>query len=229
VNPLEYLHLQLRLEGKEVINGNLLRQVEAIPGKELPLMILAQFAEQQVAAFYDESLSPEIQTKLNGQIGSIEIPKVDSILRFLQSCGFTVEIGHYKTYIFAANYQRLTFEEIKQFSKYDSKIEAFGFGQFAEEVYAVEQDGKIVSACVSARENDACGEAWVFTDVDYRHLGFAQKVVGAWATNLIAANKIPFYSHKMDNTASASLAKRLRIHPVFEEIVISDAGVSSLE
>ena len=221
MNPLDYLHLQLRLEGQQVIDGNLLRQVEVVPGEELPLMILAQFAEEQVAAFYDESLTSEIHTKLNGQIGSMEEPKVDSILRFLQSWGYTLQVGHYKTYVFPADYDRLTFEEVKQFSKRDPKIQAFGFDQFAEEVYAVEQDGKIISTCVSTRENDFCGEAWVFTDDPYRRQGFAQKVVGIWARNLISAGKIPFYSHKIENTASANLAKRLRLQLVFEEIVIS--------
>ena len=221
MNPLDYLYLQLRLEGKQIIDGNFLRQVEVIPGEELPLMILAQFAEEQVAAFYDESLTSEIHTKLNGQIGSMEFPKVDSILRFLQSCGFTVEMGHYKTYVFPADYHRLTCEEVKQFSKRDPKIQAFGFDQFVEEVYAVEQAGKIISACVSARENDFCGEAWIYTDDPYRRQGFAQKVVSTWARSLISAGKIPFYSHKIENTASANLAKRLGLMLVFEEIVIS--------
>jgi GNAT superfamily N-acetyltransferase len=221
MNPLDYLHLQLRLEGKQVIDANLLRQVEIVPGEELPLMILAQLAQERVAAFYDESLTSEIRTRLNGQIGSMEFPKVDSILRFLQSLGYTLQVGHYKTYVFPADYHRLTFEEVKQFSKRHPKIQAFGFDQFAEEVYAMEQAGKIISACVSARENDFCGEAWVYTDDPYRRQGFAQKVVGIWARNLISANKIPFYSHTIENTASANLAKRLGLMLVFEEIVIS--------
>ena len=221
MNPLDYLHLQLRLEGKEVIDGNLLRQVDVVPGEELPLMILAQLAEEQVAAFYDELLSSEIYTRLNRQIGSIEFPKVASILRLLQSRGYTLQVGHYKTYVFPANYQWPTFEEVKQVSKCDPKIQAFGFDQFAEEVYAVEQDGKIVSACVSARENDFCGEAWVFTAAPYRRQGFARKVVSTWARSLISADKIPFYSHKIENTASAKLANRLGLQPIFEEIAIS--------
>ena len=31
MNLLDYLHLQLRLEGKEIIRGNLLTQVEVVP------------------------------------------------------------------------------------------------------------------------------------------------------------------------------------------------------
>ena len=95
---------------------------------------------------------------------------------------------------------------------------------FAESVYAVERDDKIISACVSTRENDFCGEAWVYTDTSYRHQGYAQKVVGAWATSLISAGKVPFYSHKIQNVASANLAKCLGLKPVFEEIVFTSTG-----
>ena len=39
MNPHEYLRLQLRLEGKEIINDNSLRQVEVVSGENMPLMI----------------------------------------------------------------------------------------------------------------------------------------------------------------------------------------------
>ena len=223
MNSLEYLRLQLRLEGKEIIDGNLLRQVEVVPGEEMPLLVLAQLAEEQVTVFYDGSLSPELREKLNEQVHSVKFPNVDPILHFLQSLEFTVEVSHYKTYIFPERYKSLSFEEIRQFSKRNPKVKAFGFNSFAEEVYAAERDERIVSACVSARENDFCGEAWVYTDEQYRHQGFAQKVVVAWAESLLSTNKIPFYSHKIENIASANLVKRLGLESVFEEIVISYA------
>ena len=221
MNSLDYLHLQLRLEGKEVVHGNLLRQVESVPGEAMPLMILAKLVEEQVVAFYDESLSPELCAKLSGQIHSAEDTNIQPILHILHSQGFVVEVAHYKTYVFPENFKGLAVQEVKQFSNRDSQVKAFGFNSFAEEVYAAERDGRIVSACVSARENDFCGEAWVYTADGNRRQGFAQRVVSAWAGSLLSANKIPFYSHKMENTASANLAKRLGLETVFEETVIS--------
>ena len=74
---------------------------------------------------------------------------------------------------------------------------------------------------MSVRENERCGEAWVYTDPPFRHLGLARQVISAWAQSMIAAGKVPFYSHKMTNIASANLANRLELQPVFEEIAIS--------
>ena len=105
-------------------------------------------------------------------------------------------------------------------SKHDLKVNAFRFDGFAENVYAMECDGNLVSACVSTHENEECGEAWVYTDAAYRHQGFAQKVVNAWARSLMEAGKVPFYSHRIENIASSNLAKKLGLQSVFEEIAI---------
>src|SRR5215510_15429154 len=103
MNPPDYLRLQLRLEGKEIIGDNLLRQVEVVPDEEVPLLLIAQLADENLAAYFDEALPTELR-----------------------------------------------------------------------------------------------------------------KVVSAWAASLISTGKIPFYSHKTQNIASANLAKRLRLHPIFE-------------
>ena len=91
-------------------------------------------------------------------------------------------------------------------------------------MYAVEYNGALVSACVSTRENESCGEAWVYTAPHYRQQGFAQKAVNAWARNLMSAGKVPFYSHKIENDASANLARKLGLQPVFEEIVVTQTS-----
>jgi predicted GNAT family acetyltransferase len=88
-------------------------------------------------------------------------------------------------------------------------------------MFGIEKNGRIISSCVCARENAHCGEAWVYTDEDHRRQGLAQKVVSAWAASLLKNGKVPFYSHKIQNVASANLAKRLLLQPAFEEIVIS--------
>jgi len=220
MNPFEYLHLQLGLEGKAVINGDLLRQVEIVPEEEMPLMIIARCTDDDIVAYYDEALQPELRKRLGKRIQDVVFPEVSPLLAFLRTQNISVDVDHYKTYIFPGHMQ-YTLDDVKCVSKHDLLIQAFGFGGFADSVYAIERDGKIVSACVSARENDRCGEAWVYTDEKYRHQGLAQRSVGMWSQDLIKAGKIPFYSHKIGNTASANLAKRLGVRPVFEEIVFS--------
>jgi len=225
MNHLEYLHLQLRLEGKEVIHGNLLRQVEIVPDEEMPLAAIASLSTNELVLYYDETLPSELHDELDRQIPDISFPDLDPIINVLQLHNFKLEIGHYKTYAFPEHYEDAKAEEVKLYPKTDPKMQAFDFGGFTEQVHAIERDGKIVSACVSAKENERCGEAWVLTDEDYRHQGLAQKVVSVWARDLMLAGKLPLYSHKITNIGSAKLAKRLGLEPVFEEITISPVAV----
>ena len=221
MSPLEYLHLQLRLEGKEIVNGNLLRQVEIVPDEEVPLMLIAQLADENLIAYFDEALPSEVHEELTKQVSAITFPNIELLSVCLQKRKLSFEVGHYKTYVFPEGYAAFKDEVVTCYSKHDLKIKDFGFDGFAGSVFAIEQTGKIVSACVSTRENIFCGEAWVFTSERYRRRGLAQKVVSAWAGSLISAGKVPFYSHKIQNVESANLAKRLRLQPAFEEVVFA--------
>jgi hypothetical protein len=219
MDPLDYLHLQMRLEGKEIFNEGLMRQVEVVPGEELPLMLIAELGHGSLVAYYQESISSDLQEELAQGVYHIEFPNIDALLKVLRKYRIGFEIGHYRTYIFPSIPS--SDSEVRCLSKNDSRVKEFGFDGFAEQVYAMEREGKLVSACVSARENKRCGEAWVYTAPEFRHQGFAQKVVSAWAGSLMEAGKIPFYSHHLENNASANLAGKLRLQPVFEEISIS--------
>jgi hypothetical protein len=219
MQPFIYLHLQLRLEGTEVIHGSFLREVEAVPGEEVPLMLLAQIAGGTLVAYYDEALERDLHETLASSLGTIEFPDIDPLLDILKKWNVQFGVGHYKTYVFPS--QPVIDGDVLCLSKEDQRVKAFGFDGFAEQVYVIEKEGKAVSACVSARENEICGEAWVYTAPEYRQQRLAQRVVSAWAGSLMRAGKVPFYSHKIENAASASLAGRLKLQPVFEEIAIA--------
>lgn len=225
MDSVHYLHMQLRLEGKMIVCDDQLMQVEIVPDEEMPLMLIAQLADDQVISYYDEALQSELHMELAKRIRNLTFPKIEPLLDFLKSQNISFDVGHYKTYLFPARLANPTDREVVCHSRQDPAIQAFGFNGFAEQVYAVERNGKIASACTSARENEQCGEAWVFTDPEYRNQGLAERVVGAWAKSLINAAKTPFYSHKMENYASARLANRLGLQPVFEEISISQAQI----
>ena len=196
----------MRLEGKALVNEPLMRQIEVVPDEEMPFMLITQLEHKELIAYYDEALSSDLQKELSANFFDIEFPKVDSLLNVLRSRNIQFEVGHYKTYIFPM--QPTKDRNVICSSKHDPKVKAFGFDGFAENAFAIERDDNIVSACVSTRENEKCGEAWVYTDPAYRNQGFAQKAVNAWAGSLMDMGKIPFYSHKLENTASANLARK---------------------
>ena len=225
MNPLDALHLQLRLEGRALIGDDSLRQVEVVHDEEMPLMLIAQLAGQNLVAYFDESLEQGLQAELKKQVSRIAFPNMDALSALLNQRNISFEVGQYKTNTFPEAYAAFKDETVHCYFRQDPTIKAFGFNGFAENVHAIEKDGKLVSACVSTRENASCGEAWVYTDKKYRHQGLAQKVVSVWAASLLSVGKVPFYSHKIQNVASAYLAKRLGLQPLFEEIVISYVNV----
>jgi hypothetical protein len=229
MNPLEALSLQLRLEGFEIADGNRLRQVEVVPGEEMPLMILAQLVDGQLAVYFDGSLQRNLYLELMKQMQHIQFPEIDPLAEVLNMHNVPFQVGHYKTNLFPVTFMDFIFDNVECRSKNDPQVQKFGFGDFAEHVYVIEREGKVVSACASTREDKRCGEAWVCTDPQYRHHGLARQVVSAWARDMLAARKVPFYSHKISNAASAGLTKRLELLSVFEEIVISYANQRTLQ
>lgn len=217
MDSISYLHLQMKLEGKGTSHGCFLRQVEQVPGEDLPLMLIARLSNGELVAYYDEAISSELQTDLAGT--EIEFPKIERLLNVLKSHHIQFEMGHYKTYVFPS--QPIREPEVLCLPKDDARVKAFGFDGLAEQVYAIERNGNLVSACVSTHENETCGEAWIYTMPEYRRQGLAQKAVRGWAASLLDAGKVPFYSHKIENVASANLARKLGLLPAYEEITIT--------
>ena len=179
-------------------------------------MLIAQLADGKVVIYSDETISPVLQRQLAE--ANIEFPKIDLLVNALQSHHVQFEVGHYKTYVFPS--RPVENIDVACLSKHDGRVKVFGFDSLAENVYAIEKNNALISACVSTRENEKCGEAWVYTAPEYRYQGFAQKVVNTWAGSLLDAGKVPFYSHQIENAASANLAKKLGLQAVFEEISI---------
>ncbi len=214
---LSYLLFQMKLEGIGIVNDCLLRQVEAVPDGKLPLMLVTQLANGELVAYYAEAIPPDLQRKLAAV--EIEFPEIGRLLDVLKSHPIQFELGHYKTYVFPS--KPVMEVDVLCLPKQDARVKAFGFDGLAAQIYAIERNGVLASACVSTRENEMCGEAWVYTAPEYRKQGLAQKAVNAWAAGLLNAGKIPFYSHKIENSASANLAKKLGLLPVFEEIAIT--------
>ena len=92
MDPLTYLHLQMRLEGKGLVNEHLIRrtaalvrQVEVVPDEKLPLMLIAHLASQEMVVYYDEAIVPDLQKELAASIHNIEFPKVDPLFNVLKS------------------------------------------------------------------------------------------------------------------------------------------------
>lgn len=75
--------------------------------------------------------------------------------------------------------------------------------------FGVLRDGRVVSACYSARLTDQAAEAGVDTDPAYRGQGLAATVVNAWRKAIEDSGRTALYSTSYDNLSSQAVARRL--------------------
>jgi RimJ/RimL family protein N-acetyltransferase len=219
LDSLEYLHVQMRLEGLGLNrDGSIVSFGPA--SDDHPLVIIAQTTDGRTITYLHERLPIELRDRLSARKSQISFPDVDAWLDLFDLDRRRYKVGHSKTYVFPRRSIEADASRVTRFLGDDPKIKCFGFDKLADEVYAVEYNGVIMSACISIRQNADSAESWVFTKPEYRRRGLARLVVTAWAKNAIQKSIIPFYSHEIDNTASAGLASKLELIPVFEEIGI---------
>ncbi|MFT3893402.1 MAG: GNAT family N-acetyltransferase [Anaerolineales bacterium] len=220
MKPSDYLHLQMELEGIRSSGGNLIARASPY-SDDLPLVLFASTVDDQKYLYFDDALSADIRDRLlTTDIPSFNIKNALDIVRML---GMSVNLGEFRTYIFPADLHT-DIRNVKCFRQHDPAVAAFGFSGLADTVYAIEQEGVIVSACVSSRQNGRSAEAWVATHPNHRRKGYAQQVVSAWAGSMQRQGIIPFYSHSLQNTNSGNLARTLGLIHVFDEAVIEQAG-----
>jgi hypothetical protein len=217
MKPLEYLLLQMELEGIKKISSHLITRMSQ-DIDDFPLVLFACTSDGESLVCFDDLIAEEIRSNLSKD----DLPafKVESAIEVFKQYGVSTKASHFKTYVFPDRVRPVNTETVKCFSQDDPKIIAFGFNGLSDKVFAIENEGAIVSACVSSRQNSKSAEVWVFTHPDHRQKGLALQVVMAWARNMRKEGLVPFYSHDIENTNSAFLAKRLNLIQVFEETVI---------
>ncbi len=217
MRPIDYWHFQLRLEGLRLTADGSLAQA-APGGEELPLALLVRAADGESRACFSVKLPEQLRDELSS--GDPDALSTELVLSRLQEGGIKATAETFKTYIFPNSYSATQPKGVVCLDPGDPKVTAFGFGGLASRVHVVEEDGRVASACASSRQDVACGEAWVMTAPDHRRKGLAQRVTAAWAGRLLRDGLIPFYSHRIENEASAGLASCLELLHVFDETVI---------
>ncbi len=222
MKPIDYWRFQLRLEGILLDSYGCI--ISAAEAQSSPLVLLVQTADGEI----DVCVAARLPPPLRDAISAIDPRSCTSgrLLELLRSSGIEAKAETFRTYIFPGSFETTTPAGIDCLGHDDPEVARFGFGDLASPVYALLEAGQIKSACASSRQDAACGEAWVVTDPERRRMGLGSRVVTAWAGALLREGVIPFYSHRIENPASAGLAGRLGLIPVFDETVITaTAGV----
>lgn len=223
MNSKVFFQTQLELEGLQIISGNRIKgfqneyfDIEKKENTDPPKVIAVNFGKE-VDVFYSNLMPENLVFDLEKFDKNDFIGKKEKITDFLIRNNQSSEISESITYIFPNNI-KVNYENAKIFSGDEELIKKFdpAFYNKYPAIYAILQNNEIVACCVSARENDKAGEAWIFTLPKYRKQGFGLRAVQLWANELQKQGKIPFYSHEISNIASQKLAERLGLKKVFE-------------
>ena len=78
-------------------------------------------------------------------------------------------------------------------------------------IMAALQNGHAVGVCFSARCSPMAAEAGLETAAAFRGRGLGSRVTAAWADAIRSLGLIPLYSTSWSNTASLSVARKLRL------------------
>ena len=77
--------------------------------------------------------------------------------------------------------------------------------------WVVKVHGQVVSKTISIRQNTESAEAYVETHPDFRKRGYGRQTMTGWARDILNSGRVPFYSYRLSNAASAALAVRLGV------------------
>jgi ribosomal protein S18 acetylase RimI-like enzyme len=204
--------LQLELECKRVVAGNTIVPIPCANPDGIPRCLVSHVGDDY-GVYYRHDLPPAIRAELAGL--SPERLFIDSELvkRLLASDAPCQSVWTGASYVFPATLDPGLWPNAVRLDdgEHADLLARFEGGATIGErlVYGVIADGEIAAACEASRENDRAAEAWVRTAPAYRRRGYARQVTAAWAAAMQRHGKVPFYSHALDNLASAGVARSL--------------------
>jgi len=185
---------------------------ENVPNK-IPRLYIAQHDNGFLQCFR-EDLPTHIRQRLSQFHPEQILNDPETIKTLLAEDAPCEEILQGKSYLFPNMLNPRDFPDVIQLdATYQSQFALFSPGEAMSPwpVYAVIVNGRIVSTCQSSQENISAAEAWVRTLPNFRRCGYARQVTAAWAYHLQQRGKLPFYSHRWDNTASEAIASSLQL------------------
>ncbi len=226
IDPKFCFQEQLSLEGLKIIEGNRIKKfntdhfdIEKNESKNPPKIVAVNFGDE-INIFYSDLMPNNLVANLEKLEKRIFIDKQGQVVDILKENNQFHECGHCIVYAFPSNIE-VDYSNTKIFTNSkDQAVKNFdsSFYNKYPTIYAAMQNDKIFACCVSSRENDKAGEAWIYTSPKYRKQGFGLKAVQLWASELRKNGKTPLYTHEISNVASQKLAEKLGLVKVFESI-----------
>ncbi|MBN2146398.1 MAG: GNAT family N-acetyltransferase [Anaerolineales bacterium] len=191
MNAVQTIYLQVALEYQLDQNSLLV----PIPGSEEQSWVVVYRHAAGYLPFFRYDLPSEARRRLLA-LGAAEIyhqpSEVENLLRKYVPCR---SAGLFRTCCFTHHPAPAEYPAVAR----------------NEDCFSVYINGVEVSRAWSVRQNDRCAELAVETLPDYRGRGYARQVSAAWGGAVLRQGRVAFYSHRIENRASAALARSLGV------------------
>jgi len=197
---LRLLHLQLELECKRASADGLIFRVPCANPDDISRVFAVRLATGDHHVFLAADARPELIATIRALPPATVYADEAAVLARLHPGGSGPAPVRGRTYHFASP---------------PAEANA-GLVRVTPEGVGIWVDGDRAAWAWSSRSNGHAAELAVETLPAYRRRGYAQLVSAAWANVQLGAGRVAFYSHLAANTASAALAQRLGVVPLFD-------------
>jgi len=206
VTPLttaELIAFQLELECVGLDADQRLYRLECEDPDDLPLFYVAKHADQYIT-YFGRDVDPAVVEQLRAMPPEKAFHDMGAVQRILYpKRGARPLIWKGITYHFETLPPPESYPDVQQ----------------QENAFVVIDKGVAVASAWSERLSAHAAEIAVDTVPQLRYRGLGKQVALAWGAHQIKENRVGFYSHHVDNKASAALAKNLGVVPVMEVVV----------
>jgi predicted GNAT family acetyltransferase len=187
--------LALELKGVDS-SGTLFR----LPGEnpdDIGLVQSIHLSDGRYVAYLRDDLPEDVATALRA-LTPEQLHREQARVRDI--LGATGSGGRWRTYFFSAS----------------PRQEDYALAIQRDDRFVVEVYGVVASEAWSSRSTDLAAELAVETRPELRRRGYGRQVSAAWASHQLAAGRIAFYSHAVENAASAALAQSLGVMHLYD-------------
>jgi hypothetical protein len=216
---LEYVEIQLALEGIGLDVRRRLVRIPAAAKEDIPRLYVCRLPTGW-ARYFRADLPASVVDELAGLTDEACFDQQSTVRRILDRQAPCLDVWVGTSYVFPSLPATPT-PDVFRLQEADWPL-AVAFDPdlalFRAPIWVVLVDSRVVSTCVSARENDVAAEAWVQTSPEFRRRGYARQVTSAWARDVLGRGNIAFYSHRRENLASRGVALSLGLHPFVEAV-----------
>ena len=214
-HPEDLFTTQAELEGLRLDTTGHLERFKDMPGESgpPPRVVAADFrgtGRVYVASDVDPAVEARIRQLSFVQVWTGDRELHEALRRTEGNQGRT----EYWTYTPSRADPLKVGSSAQKISSSDERLCDFSDGFFGiayPDVFVVLEEGAVVAAAASSREDERSAEAWVFVSPAHRRQGLAQHVARAWLSDARRRGLVPFYTHAADNVASRRLARSLHL------------------